>query len=103
MCGGGGLSVRTSELDKDVDSWSGCPAAQAFVEIHNTENPGPVGGIQLTRSLIQAGRARTEFITVSLWLRGPLKRSTSDLFQNARIEVKTIRANVPHELEDTGV
>ena len=103
MCGGGGLSVRTSELDKDVDSWSGCPAAQAFVEIHNTENPSYAGGIQLATSLVQTGRARTVFLTVSLWLRGHLKRSTSDLFQNARIEVKIIRANAPRELEDTGV
>ena len=83
--------MRASELDIDVDSWSGCPAVQAFVEIHNTENPGYVEGIQLTRSLIQAGRAGAEFLTVSLWPRGPLKRSTSDFFQNARIEVKTKR------------
>ena len=86
-----------------MDSWSGRPAVQALVEIHNTENPGFVEGTQLTTSLVRAGRAGTELLTASLWLRGPLKGNTSDLFENARAQVKIFRANVPRELGDTGV
>lgn len=54
------LAIRASEPNTNVDSWSRYLAAQAFAEIHNTENPTYVTGIWADRGL--------------------LKRSTSDLF-----------------------